>query len=68
MPYMDGLEFRAIQKSLPRLADVPVVVITAGGLPVENVESLGLVHTFFKPLDSARLLGMVQQLVCPLAR
>jgi CheY-like chemotaxis protein len=31
MPIMDGRGFRAAQSSDPRFADIPVVVITAGG-------------------------------------
>ncbi len=31
MPVMDGRQFRAAQRADPRLAGIPVVVITAGG-------------------------------------
>src|SRR5262245_41843900 len=29
LPYMDGLEFRGLQRAVPYLADIPVIVITA---------------------------------------
>ena len=32
LPYMDGLEFRALQRATPELADIPVIVITAVGV------------------------------------
>ena len=61
MPYMDGFEFRAMQRSLPKAKDIPVVVITAGGFRKEEAESLGLNRVLMKPLDEWRVLDAVRR-------
>jgi CheY-like chemotaxis protein len=66
LPYMDGLEFRALQRRTPRIADIPIIVITAVGIRREVAEELGLSHTFFKPLDRPRLLDAIRR-YCPRA-
>src|SRR6476620_366912 len=50
LPYMDGLEFRAMQRRTPGIADIPVIVITAVGLRPEVAQELDLQQAFFKPL------------------
>jgi len=64
LPYMDGLEFRSLQRRMPGVGDVPVIVITAVGIKREIAEDLGLRHTFFKPLDRPRLLETIKH-YCP---
>jgi len=60
MPIMDGHEFLARRKHEPSLADIPVVVITAGwhpggsGVP-EAAEVL------YKPFGTDKLMNAVQQ-------
>jgi CheY-like chemotaxis protein len=65
MPYMDGLEFRALQRSLPWMADIPVIVITAGGVPLADAEGLGLTCTLRKPLNLEDLLSNIEKLALP---
>ena len=60
MPVMDGREFRAAQKRDPRLAAVPVVVVTA--LAGEKVDAD---ETLIKPIDVDRLLRIVSHYVTP---
>jgi CheY-like chemotaxis protein len=61
LPYMDGLEFRAAQKSNPGIADIPVIVITAVGVLPEVAIELDLQQAFFKPLDRPRLLDAIKK-------
>jgi len=65
MPYMDGLEFRAIQRTMPDIADIPVIVLTAVGVPPEAAEELDLRQALFKPLDGRRLLAAVSRRCTP---
>ena len=64
LPYMDGLEFRALQRIKPAIADIPVIVITAVGVRPEIAAELGLGQPLFKPLDRPRLLAAIKRL-CP---
>lgn len=59
LPVMDGWEFRRSQLARPRLAAIPVVVITAAadGL-VEPIEAEQVIK---KPLDIGRLLDVVRR-------
>jgi CheY-like chemotaxis protein len=67
MPYMDGLEFRAIQRVLPALADVPVVVITANLESAVEAADLDVAETFYKPVNTGRLLDRIDELTAPAA-
>lgn len=64
MPYMNGIEFRAMQRSLPAIADVPVVVLTANPRAAVEAEQLQLDvrRTLFKPVDAASFLEVVEEL------
>ena len=62
MPYMDGIEFRDLQKALPTAADVPVIIITASGERAAEIARLDARQTFFKPVNTARLLDTIQGL------
>lgn len=64
LPYMDGLEFRALQKAAGEMADIPVIVITAVGVSSEAADKLDLHRTFYKPLDTPKLLSAIKEL-CP---
>jgi CheY-like chemotaxis protein len=65
LPYMDGLEFRALQRNMRDLADIPVIVITAVGIRPEIAEDLNLVTAFSKPLDRRRLLAAIRRYCLP---
>jgi len=65
LPYMDGLEFRALQRAAPDMKDIPVIVITAVGLRPEVAVELDLRQTFFKPLERPRLLDAIRRLCTP---
>ena len=65
LPYMDGLEFRALQKAAPDMADIPVIVITAVGLRPDVAAELDLRQTFFKPLERPRLLDAIRRHCTP---
>ena len=62
MPYMDGIEFRDLQKALPTAADVPVIIITASGERAAEIAGLDAKQTFFKPVNAARLLDTIKGL------
>ena len=65
LPYMDGLEFRGVQRATPDIADIPVIVITAVGIRRGVAEELDLKQAFFKPLDKARLLAAIREHCVP---
>ena len=65
LPYMDGLEFRALQRATPGLADIPVIVITAVGMRPEVAAELGLRQSFFKPLERPKLLDAIRRHCAP---
>lgn len=64
LPYMDGLEFRALQRSNRAIADIPIIVITAVGIQPKVAEELDLREAFSKPLDRGRLLAAIRR-HCP---
>jgi two-component system, chemotaxis family, chemotaxis protein CheY len=65
LPYMDGLEFRTLQRATPGLADIPVIVITAVGMRPEVAAELGLRQAFFKPLERPKLLDAIRRHCAP---
>jgi CheY-like chemotaxis protein len=65
LPYMDGLEFRALQRATPEMADIPVIVITAVGVRPEIAAELDLRQSFFKPLERPRLLEAIRRHCTP---
>jgi len=58
MPIMDGYEFRIEQQRDPAIADIPVVVLTAGSMG-ERVAEMGVTSHMRKPVDLDRLLAEV---------
>ena len=60
MPVMDGYEFRIEQQRDPAIADIPVVVLTAGSMG-ERVAEMGVTAHMRKPVDLDRLLSEVAQ-------
>jgi CheY-like chemotaxis protein len=59
MPVMDGLEFRAEQRSDPALACIPVIVITADRAIGRNAAALDAAATLAKPAAVSDLLAAV---------
>lgn len=60
MPTMDGYEFISQQKLDPALADIPVVIITAGRHPNPS-RVLEVAEVLHKPLARDRFMNIVQQ-------
>ena len=67
MPYMTGFEFRTLQRALPSVCNVPVVVITASGGSAVEAEKMGVNQTFYKPVNTWRFLETIKELVRPTA-
>jgi CheY-like chemotaxis protein len=61
MPVMDGWEFRAAQRSDPKLADVPVVLLSANVDVGPAANELAAVSWLKKPVDLGALLHAVQR-------
>ena len=51
MPVMDGWGFRARQQATPRLASIPVVVLTAHASARETAEKMDAAGFLRKPVD-----------------
>jgi CheY-like chemotaxis protein len=61
MPVMDGRQFRAEMRRDPRLAAIPVVILTAHRDRPARDPSLGAAAYLKKPLDLETLLNVVNQ-------
>jgi CheY-like chemotaxis protein len=61
MPVMDGWTFRTQQLADPRLADIPVVILSATNDPAHHAAELHVDEYLQKPLDVPRLLGIVDR-------
>jgi CheY-like chemotaxis protein len=59
MPVMNGWEFRDAQARDPRLASIPVVVITADNSAVHQAARAGVAGCLLKPLEFPELLSYV---------
>jgi two-component system response regulator MprA len=62
MPRMDGLAFRRAQLGFDEMADIPVVVVTAGGVAPQEAAALGLSYVLLKPVDLSIVLRVVRRL------
>jgi CheY-like chemotaxis protein len=58
MPVMDGARFRSAMLSEPRLAKIPVVIVTAFEPP--SAAKLAAVRVFRKPVDVDALLRTIR--------
>jgi CheY-like chemotaxis protein len=58
MPVMNGWEFRAEQMADPKIASVPVVVLSADR-NARDRGTLGAVEYLVKPVDFDHLLGTI---------
>jgi CheY-like chemotaxis protein len=61
MPVMSGMEMRAQMVLDPRLAAVPLVVVTAAGDGKAQAEEMGAIGYLRKPLDLRDLLDTVER-------
>ena len=61
MPFVDGLTFRRRQLEDPRIAGIPVVVMTGQPSREKEAERLGISLYIRKPVPPARILGVVEQ-------
>jgi CheY-like chemotaxis protein len=59
MPTMNGWAFRDEQLRDPKLAAIPVVVITADASAAAGVGRLGVTETMTKPIDFERLFALI---------
>lgn len=60
MPVMDGLEFRHQQEQDPKLAEIPIVVMTAHGESRASKMKIGAKDFVKKPPDMDVLLNVVR--------
>jgi CheY-like chemotaxis protein len=63
MPVMNGWQFRQAQASDPRVAGIPVVVVTAAGSR-DDIPTIDADAWLSKPVDFDRLLSTIAPL-CP---
>jgi CheY-like chemotaxis protein len=63
MPVMDGRAFLAEYKRLPRLAHIPVVIISSGHDARQEAATLGTAGYLAKPIELHLLLENVQRWV-----
>jgi two-component system, chemotaxis family, chemotaxis protein CheY len=61
MPVMDGYTFSSEMGGEPDLADIPVIVVTAGGNCAEVRRRLTVMGCLHKPLDLDRLLDTIER-------
>jgi CheY-like chemotaxis protein len=62
MPVMDGFQFRAAQIRETRLAEIPVVIMTADGHTDEKRSKIGAQAALKKPADIHTILTVVRDL------
>ena len=60
MPVMDGRQFRASMLQDPRLANIPVVIVTA--LDPSAAAGMSALRVFTKPVDVDALLNVVRDI------
>jgi two-component system response regulator MprA len=61
MPEMNGWEFRALQKSNPALASIPVIVLSGVRELTEAAKGLDAAAYLQKPVDLATLIAEVER-------
>jgi CheY-like chemotaxis protein len=64
MPVMNGWEFREAQLKDSRIAEIPVVILTADGRAELKARTLGAADYLRKPIEVERLLGMLERYGC----
>jgi CheY-like chemotaxis protein len=61
MPVMNGYEFRDAQLKDPRIAAIPVIVLTADGRAREKARRLRSNYFFQKPFSPPELLSAIER-------
>jgi CheY-like chemotaxis protein len=61
MPEMDGAQFREAQLRDPKLAQIPVIVLSADRRVAEKARELGVQTFLVKPLGPEQLLSIVER-------
>ncbi len=61
MPVMDGWQFRVEQQQDPKLAEIPVVVLSAVYNPRERAALLGAVDYMQKPVEFDKLIETAER-------
>ena len=61
MPVMNGFEFREAQLADPRIAAVPVVLMTADSHVTEKTRRIGAAGALGKPFNLDELLQVVKR-------
>ena len=61
MPQMDGWQFRKAQQGDPRLADIPVVIVSALRTIANSAIRSGAVAFLLKPVAPEELLGTISK-------
>ena len=62
MPEMDGWAFRGEQRAMPRVSDVPVIVLSAARDLDARTRALKPAQVFPKPFDLEALLDTIERL------
>jgi CheY-like chemotaxis protein len=65
MPVVDGWEFRRRQLADPKLAHVPVVVLSGAGRTAEIANEIGAAASLSKPIARDQLLQVVGRYCSP---
>jgi CheY-like chemotaxis protein len=61
MPFVDGMNFRRQQLEDPKLANIPVVVVTGHPRKEKEARRLGISVYLKKPIPPSRLVEVVEQ-------
>jgi two-component system chemotaxis response regulator CheY len=61
MPLVDGMTFRRRQLEDPRIAGIPVVVMTGQPGKAQEAKRLGVALTMSKPIAPSRVVGVVER-------
>jgi CheY-like chemotaxis protein len=61
MPVMDGRQFREVQRGDPRLAGIPIIVLSAHGNARDRASEMGIAEFLPKPIRLDVLLQAVRR-------
>ncbi len=61
MPGMNGEQFHQVLSTDPRLAAIPLLVLTGDARGASRARALGVGHVAMKPIDPAALLAILEE-------
>src|SRR5262249_49115327 len=61
MPIMDGCEFRQVQRRMPEVASIPVVILSADAQAERKAVEMECTDCVMKPVELDRLLNLVRR-------